>query len=73
VDIKGRVGGTRREGVGEAGREMILSKACRDRHQPTNQSISWQGWPSAGSMSDQDIFVGAFTTCHLLNAVFVCR
>lgn len=52
VDIKGRVGGTRREGVGEAGREMILSKACRDRHQPTNQSISWQGWPSAGSTSD---------------------
>ena len=39
VDIKGRVGGTRREGVGEAGREMILSKACRDRHQPTNQQF----------------------------------
>jgi hypothetical protein len=29
VDIKGRVGGTRRARTGEAGREMRLGKTCK--------------------------------------------
>jgi hypothetical protein len=34
---------------------MILRKACSDRHQPTNQTISRHDWPSANSTSDRDI------------------
>jgi actin-related protein 2 len=42
VDIKGGVGGTRRTRTGEAGREMILRKACGNIQQPTNPTFSRQ-------------------------------
>jgi len=55
VGIKGGVGGARRACIGEAGREMILRKACNDRHHPKNQTISRHDWPSAHNTSDRDI------------------
>lgn len=73
VDIKGRVGGTGREGTGEAGRKMILRKACSDIHQPTNPTISRHDLRTANSMSDPRHVAGDILLVTPSQSGLVCR
>ena len=73
VDIKGRVGGTGREGTGEAGREMIVRKACSDIHQPTNPTISRHDLRTANSMSDPRHVAGDILLVTPSQSGLVCR